>query len=392
MSQLKLKIGAFAIATVVTVGGYSFMPVAAPLTATPVAPKTAAATPMPRLKVATTPVALDLPAALQQGRITAEFTSDSKYKLTFTAHNPGPQPIHLHIAGGQIFASEKSTVALVRSLELNVEPNARKSLDLTTVATSSANAFGGTETFSMSAAKLPRLDALFAYLDEHAETPLAAVQTAVIVLTENLPVSAFAKFAMPDGGAGSRLDSRALKADTCDIIAALLVLRDIGLDGRLALNIDPQLKIEAMIDPLAHALALRYYGILDEWAYWKTELQQGNPATRHYALYGIGRFYPDVAVQMLPKWARTTQTPAVFRASAIQALAETQRPEALSALRQLETELGGTTDLGKTAHVAANFLDAQFTKSPTARTAVAFRASKSLSEKNPAIAAANSAE
>jgi len=46
--------------------------------------------------------------------------------------------------------------------------------------------------------------------------------------------------------------------------------------------------------------------------------------------------------------------------SAVEALAETNRPEAIPILRELEREFGGTTDLGRAAHQAANFLDGQF--------------------------------
>ncbi|MEA3187502.1 MAG: hypothetical protein QOD99_1332 [Chthoniobacter sp.] len=388
MSQAKLKIVAVALATAVTAGGYSLLPrPAEPAPAVAQAPvKTAAAKteaiPAPELSLA-------LADATQQGRVRTEFVADGKSTLVLTAHNTGTQPLRLHVAAGQLFASAKATVALARTTDIQIDPSARKTVQLTTVATSSSSAQRN-EAFAVSAGRLPKLDVLFAYLDEHPEIPVSAVQTATLALTENLPVSAFAKFTLPSGGAGLQSEGRDFKADTSDIVTALLVLREIGMDRQLALTIDPQLKIEAMIDPLAHALALRYYTIADEWSFWKSELLTGNPATRHYALYGIARFYPEIAVQMLPKWARNEATNAVFRTSAIQALAETQRPEALAALRQLETELGIATDLGKTAHTAANFLDAQFTKSPSKSAPIAFRSSsKNLDGTNSAIAITN---
>ena len=106
-----------------------------------------------------------------------------------------------------------------------------------------------------------------------------------------------------------------------------------------------------MIDPLAHAAALNYYGITPEkeWPYWRDELTKGDASTRHYALYGIGRYYPEVALQMLPAWARDRRLTPLIRQSAIQALAETRRPEAISVLQQLVVELGGATELGTSA-------------------------------------------
>ena len=137
------------------------------------------------------------------------------------------------------------------------------------------------------------------------------------------------------------------------------------------MNIDPQLKIEAMIEPLTRPTAMRYYGITTgtEWEYWKTELLKGDESTRHYALYGIARFYPEVALEMLPKWARETKMQNVFRVSAIQALADTQRPEALPLLERLADELGRNTELGRTATNSAKLLNSNLAKLSANRTA-----------------------
>jgi hypothetical protein len=199
----------------------------------------------------------------------------------------------------------------------------------------------------------------------------------VLALQENLPVSAFAKFV--EAGAAdmpSKFDTSAFKVEVVNIISALTMLREIGVpDDQLALTIDPQLKIESMIDPLAHASAMHYYGITEqtEWAYWKHHLLEGEESTRHYALYGIARFYPDVALQMLPAWVRAANTNPVYRISAVQALAETQREEAVSILRQIEHEYGMLTEIGKTAHDAADILEARLSKTTASK--VAFHAS-----------------
>jgi hypothetical protein len=121
-------------------------------------------------------------------------------------------------------------------------------------------------------------------------------------------------------GLKSRFNTDAFRVESYDIVTALTALREIGApDASIAMTIDPQLKIESMIDPLSRAAAMRYYGITPEteWEYWKTELLSGDPSTRHYALYGIARFYPNVALEMLPKWARQVQTGHVYRLSAI---------------------------------------------------------------------------
>jgi len=156
----------------------------------------------------------------------------------------------------------------------------------------------------------------------------------------------------------------------------------------LAITVDPQLKSEAMIDPLAHALAMQYYKIPfdHEWSYWKNELLQGDPAIRHYALYGIARFFPEIAVQMLPKWARGMNLTPTYRHSAIRALAETGRPEALSVLHQFEFEFGGRgTELGEVAYQAAQYLDARLTQEPR-KTAISFHTTKEVLLRSPTVA------
>jgi hypothetical protein len=177
----------------------------------------------------------------------------------------------------------------------------------------------------------------------------------------------------------SRFNTDAFRADTADLVSALTLLRSIGArESAIALTIDPQLKIEAMIDPTSRPIAMRYYGIDSEreWEFWRSELLEGEPSTRHYALYGIARFYPDVALEMLPRWAREARTNPVYRLSAVQALADTQRPEALGILATLHHELGAETELGKAAKGAGDYLDYQLAQTAAARSAVAFRTSK----------------
>ena len=213
--------------------------------------------------------------------------------------------------------------------------------------------------------RLPRLQALLDYVTERPETPIPAAQTAALCILENLPASAFAKFSQLGGNLSIKWDTTAFRVDTVDIIRALTILRDLGYpDESLAVTVDPQTKIEAMIDPLSHAHALKYYGIKpeDEWNYWKQELLQGEPSTRHYALHGIARYFPNVAMEMMPKWARNTGTSQLYRITAIQALADTQRPEALVLLRALQNEFGAQTELGRAAGDAADYLTASLNK------------------------------
>ena len=312
-------------------------------------------------------VELNLSSALQQGLVACQWRGNGKDRLFMDARSNSAQPLRLHLDAGQLLASDDSTIVIVKSQTLDFAPHAALHEEFPTAATSSGNHVIGAE-FHLSSGALPDLDKLFAYVAAHPEASASAIQTATLILTENLPLSAFARFNELSAGPGAIQESQDFKATTVDILTALTIVKDIGIDRPLAVTIDPQLEVEAMIDPSSHSLAIQYYGITDEWAFWKNQLLQGDPTTRHYALYGIARYYPNVALEMLPKWARGETISPVFRMSAVQALAQTGRPEAIPILRELERELGATTDLGHAAHVGANFLDAQFSGSASADT------------------------
>ena len=78
-------------------------------------------------------------------------------------------------------------------------------------------------------------------------------------------------------------------------------------------------------------------------------------------------------MEMLPRWAREAKTHPVYRMAAVQALADTQRPEALNLLRRLSDELGSDTELGKAASQAAGYLDRRLSQLASASQVVAFR-------------------
>jgi hypothetical protein len=107
---------------------------------------------------------------------------------------------------------------------------------------------------------------------------------------------------------------------------------------------------------------MRFFGIAPEmeWTYWKHELLQGNLSTRHYALYGIARYFPDVALVMLPKWAKETRLKEIYRLSAVRALAVTNRPEAIGILHQLDQQIGSDPELHQSADRAAKYLSLHF--------------------------------
>jgi len=359
----------------VAVGGLSFLPDKsgswlpspslreAVVVALAVSAATTAHVPAP-LVPAIPPEELDLPAGVRQGVLKAEFKGNGREKMHALVTNCGKAALTVRVSAGQVLENDRNAVVVVRPDLLSLAPGKTGELSLPTAALRSGNRISESA-YRLSPTTAPKLDALLSYVRDHVDFTTAAIQTAVLAVTENLPLSAVAKFTAAGGQMPSRFDTTAFRAGSADIIAALSALREIGLkDEELAMTIDPQLKIEAMIEPLAHATALRYYGITaeTEWEYWKNELATGENSTRHYALYGIARFYPDIALDMLPKWARESRTSAIFRLSAIQALADTERAEALPILRQLSEDLGRYSDLGRAAANTAQYLDRHLSK------------------------------
>ena len=326
---------------------------------------------------------VDLQAAIEQGRIKAEFSGNGREAMRATLSNTGGTTLQARVEVGLVFESGRNAVVAVRPTAVDIEPGKTVQATFQTAATRSGNSVGNAS-YVITYNHVPRVELLLSYAQDHLELSPGAIQTAILALNENLPLSSVAKFTFGTSELESRFNTDAFRVETYDIITALTALREMGVtDSTVAMTLDPQLRIEAMIEPLSRPAAMRYYRISsnDEWTYWKTELLAGEPATRHYALYGIARFYPDVAMEMLPKWALETKTNSVFRLSALQALAETQRPEAVNVLNRLAENLGRETELGRAARGAALALDQRLSQLAIVKNAaVAFRTSQNLTQ------------
>lgn len=357
------------------VAGRITSPVPAAPVAAPVAQVAQPAAVAPKPFIIPSDGAIELQTAVDQGLIKADIIANGREHLSAELTNPGTQPLTVKVSFGQMFESGRNTVIATRSAQAEIAPGQSATLAVPTAATRSVNRVVAGP-YRLSSKTAPKIDLLLTYAQEHPELTAPVLQTAVLALMENLPLSSLCKFIPAGADLPSRFDTTAFRVETPELLAALSILREIGVRDRdLVMTIDPQLRIEAMIDPACRATAMRYYNITSgaEWNYWKNELLAGDPGTRHYALYGIARFYPDVALDMLPKWAREKRTTPIFRLTAVQALAETQRPEALPVLQQLVTELGRNTELGRAAIDAAQVLNLRLEKTASALPTVAFR-------------------
>ena len=376
---MKTKILGAALLPVIAVAGYFAWPQTSAPVATGAPAPAAEAAPAKAEEPASPAQAVELALALEQKSIVAEFIGNGRERMRLMIMNKGTGPLRVLVPAGQMFeGEERNAVVVVRAGEVEVASGKTRDLVVQTAATRSANTLAETP-YQLSYSVVAKLAPLLGRIPAQAELSPGAIQTAVLALAENLPLSAVAKFTLASNTMPSRFNTDAFRAETADVLSALATLRELGVkDAALAMTIDPQLRIEAMIDPASRPLAMNYYKIdpAREWDFWRDELLNGEPCTRHYALYGIARFYPEVALQMLPRWAREKRTNPVYRLSAVQALADTQRPEALALLRELAPELGADTELGKAAKAAGDYLDYRLAQIAATRSTVAFRTSQ----------------
>lgn len=325
------------------------------------------------------PVEISLVDALGRHWLGAEYRANGRDEVVAVLSSRYGAPLRLTFSAGLIFetADFQGQMAITSRQTVDLPPGGRREARLAAAATHLGNPLAA-QVYHLCPDTLPALAPLFAQVDKTPEISRDAVQTAILMLTDNAPLGAFAKFALLAADA-AKPSTKAFQVNNPEILAAFALVREAGYPRfNLVATRDPQLKIEAMIDPLSHAAAMDYYRINDaqEWAYWRRELQAGDPGTRHYALYGIGRYYPEVALQMLPAWARAKNLSALYRTSAMQAMAETRRPEAISVLHGLVGEFGAASELGQSARKAIAYLENQRTSPGAAAMLVGFRISQ----------------
>ena len=269
--------------------------------------------------------------------------------------NASAKPYPIRFEAGAIFQDDRAGVVLLNAVDATVEAGGTLEQEFAVAALNSGK-LESRGKFKDEAKTEPKLASLMKHLGSHSELPLPVVQTAVLAVLEDAPLDVFAQFPRLRPEVTQRDGS--FKVETYQIIAALQLLRDIGVDSA-KMGEDPQLKIEAMIDVRAHDIAKQYYGISseNEWAYWRHELLAGDPSTRHFALYGIARYYPDVALVMMPRWARETRTFPHYRRAAIGALALTQKSAAKPILQELGRELAREKEMAQRIDPALRYLE-----------------------------------
>ena len=256
--------------------------------------------------------------------LTFTLASAEPESLKATAVNPANAPLNWSFPAGTLFSNGVGNVVLLRDATGSVPPGATAQFVLPVAVTDTSKGLLSGN-FSRQDESMPELQPLLKVIAGKKSLSFGAMQTAVLALSENIPledVSSFPPNLRPPSVVSS--DPMPFRVSTPDIMSALALLQAAGVDtGKMAMTGDPGFKLMTMLNPESHAAAKALFGISNgqEWSFWRHQLLAGDPALRHYALYGIARYYPDVALQMLPNWVRTASVPRSFRVSAAWALA-----------------------------------------------------------------------
>jgi hypothetical protein len=297
-----------------------------------------AKTPEPKAE----PLQVEFIPGLRNGQLAGAFAGNGRERLTLTLHNLATESIKTTLPKGLIFTTADNAAQVVCTSETRIQlkPNEEFRSAVPSAAIRMANVIGE-HILLPSETRLPALEPLWPALDRLPDASPGTIQTAVLLLMEDPSLAAFATFPLAASEKPKGKPTDAFAVPTEDIIVALNILSKVAPEKGFGLIGSAQLRLEALINPKSHDAALMFYNIDrdQEWDFWRTELAHGDPSMRHYALYGIARYYPDIAYEMLPKWIGEARTPLVFRQHAAFALAEIPRPEALRALTKLHAQL-----------------------------------------------------
>ncbi|MDR3402489.1 MAG: hypothetical protein P4L99_08315 [Chthoniobacter sp.] len=267
-------------------------------------------------------------------------TSNGKGVLKGEAVNTTAEAIEYMYPAGTLFSNGKGDVVLLHDTFVNLAPKKAAELSLSVAQTSSANGILSGEFSQRGEAEGPLHQLVHRISIKDSVAPSVA-QTAVLILVDDAPLDTITSFPRLRPKALANTGPKPFCTAPQDLIAALALIRNAGIDlNKIAVMGEPQLEVMTMLNPDSHEAAMALFGITreTEWAYWQQELLQGDPSVRHYALYGIARYFPDVALEMLPSWVKTKTLPRSYRISAAWALALIEDSRANEELQGLRRE------------------------------------------------------
>ncbi len=286
---------------------------------------------------------LTLIEALGLDRVSGKISGPADGPLNVRMENTTRRVLKIEIPAGQLFLSHgrDAEAILLQGQRVILKAQEARDVELPVVPASLLNA-PGAKTWRASLRRDEALEPLVRHLAAGSE-PLdpELLRAAVLIARENLPLAALADFPLLTQERPAEALAPPRPIATPDLAAALLLLRDAGYAvENFAILVDPQFRLETMLDPEARPIAQEIFRIhgRKEWVFWKNQLEHGHDNIRHRALLGIARYFPEVALQMLPDWARFERISFRFRQAALLGLAEMGTPESGALLNKLRWE------------------------------------------------------
>jgi hypothetical protein len=286
------------------------------------------------------------------------FTGDGDRSIEVSIENGTGETVGRSWGPGATFTSGIVQMLVADRQSADVAPSMRASLVLRAYPTKAAGRPGPTDLEPGDPVE-GDLKTLAEALAADASIPPETARTAVLLLSDNPPLDVFALFPRAPMPLAPDLNLESFRVSTPAILDALALLKRLGLPWQsLKAVTDPQLQIEAMYAAESHDKAVALFGIprQREWVFWKHLLLHGPPPLRHYALFGIARYFPDIALLMHPNWANAMHLPYLFRLSAVRSLAITDRSEAIPLLRRIRRDWSGDPEMVNSADNAIAYL------------------------------------
>lgn len=295
--------------------------------------------------------------------LTAAFESNGMDRLDIRVVNSGATAASYKLKAGTQFQSGATLVMTIEGFESEVGAGETVKASVRTVplrTTNDQQLAACRQVVSPDSRLDPLVDAVNGGLEVVEPKVLA---TAALLIAQDPPLSEIASFPTMAGSrdGGVQKAPEAMQASAAQLLDALLLLKSIGADvSAVGIATDPQFKLEVLVKPDTNQAARQFFGIEDRsahWAFWKDTILNGDPRLKHYGLYGIGRFFPEVAASMMPAWASDRRVLPTYRLSAVYALGFAGTPEARVALEALSRKFPPQTNMGRAVEESLAYLD-----------------------------------
>ncbi len=305
---------------------------------------------------ATAPAPTPAPAAI----IKLTFVSNGSTRLRLKAENPTDTEHMVSIPRGTPFESVSSLVVTLEPIEAEMVPGGSAELEVRAAALRPENA-AGDAVYTRASGGVEQLQPIFEIIAADAQVPQPVVQLAILIVMENPPLSALAGFPTLEDDLPVQADFSEFSTDAPQLLAALALLKNAGVDiARYQVGASDQLRLETMVKPATRPMAQEVYGLKGEaeWDFWKSTLTEGDARLRHYALYGIGRFYPSIAVTMMPEWADNPRLLPAYRLAAVYSLGMSGSQDAYPVLEAMAARYPPGSTLAGAVSESLNYLRA----------------------------------